>query len=80
MQYVVKLGFGEQRTQAFAWFEEHGYEVAPYLKEKDIPLHLSSVVVDYKMVFGVSVTCLAAFAGSGGKAIDWATWRSKMEQ
>ena len=80
MQYVVNLGFGEQRAQAFAWFEEHGYEVASYLKKKDIPLQLSSVVVDYKMVFGASVTCLAAFAGGGGKAIDWTTWRSKMEQ
>ena len=78
MQYVVKFQGEEEEKEAYAWLEDHGYKVSSYLKDGSYPL--GSVVIDWGVVFGASVTCLAAGAQGGTPIMTWEEWsRAKKE-
>lgn len=80
MQYLVRLGFGERREKAFAWLESHGYKVSACLKEKNIPIYYSCVMIDWGIVFGASVSSLVAYSCKGGHIMEWEEWQGAKKE
>ncbi|MBQ8427990.1 MAG: hypothetical protein IJX18_01905 [Clostridia bacterium] len=75
MQYLVSVGKGKEREEAFSWLEEHGYEVSSRLKDGSYPY--SVVVIDYGVVFGGSVSIFAIKTSHGEKVMSWAQWKEE---
>lgn len=69
MQYLVDIGFGEERKSRLLWLKEHGYEGR---LDEDYPY--GTIFVDYGYFFGGNVTCFAASAMTGTPRLTWEKW------
>lgn len=78
MQYLVEVGFGEERRNAFEWLEAHGYEKARSLSVEEY--EYSVIVVADGCFFGGNVTCFAASAAVGIRPISWEDWRKTVKK
>ena len=69
MQYLVSVGYGEEREERLGWLCEHGYQGS-----LDASYPYGVVVVDYARFFGGNVTCFAAYCSTGRRVLDWNEW------
>ncbi len=69
MQYLVSVGYGEEREERLEWLREHGYQGS-----LGISYPYSVVVVDYARFFGGNVTCFAAHCSTGRRVLEWNEW------
>ena len=70
MQYLVNVGYGEERDETIKWFQANGY--TGHLPD-DYPHGV--IVVEDERFFGGNVTCFAASVSCGKKPISWEDWR-----
>ena len=69
MQYLVRVGGGQERLERFAWLEEQGIQNVHKLD--DVNYRYDVVVVEEKRFFGGNVTCFACAGSCGQKVIGW---------
>ena len=72
MQYLVNVGYGEERAEKIKWLQANGTvgqlpEGYPY----------GVIVIEDGRFFGGNVTCFAASAACGKKPISWEEWRRR---
>lgn len=78
MQYIVRFSSKQERRRAFMWLKEHGYELSQSLFEKKYPY--SDVIIDWKIVFKASISCLAAGRSNGMPLMTWTEWLKEKEE
>lgn len=71
-QYVVRIGVGEEKSEKFLWLQNHGYKNIQGLTAENYNFPI--IVVEGREFFGTNVTCMAASAMRGRKAISWDDW------
>ena len=75
MQYLVRIGFGEDRERRVEWLLENGYQ-----GNIDASYPYSVIIVDYERFFGGNVTCFAASCSKGKRILNWEDWLSMKEK
>ena len=75
MQYLVNVGYSEEREEKIKWLQANGY--TEHLPE-DYPYGV--IVVEDGRFFGGNVTCFAASVSRGKKPISWEEWRWRINR
>ena len=75
MQYLVNVGYGEEREEKIKWLQENGYEGNI---EKEYPYGV--IIIRYNDFFGGNVTCFAVHTSRGNKVISWEEWKSRINK
>ena len=73
MQYLVNIGYGEEREEKIKWLQMNGYRGN---LPKDYPYGV--IVVEDGRFFGGNVTCFAASVSRDKKPISWEEWKSRI--
>ena len=75
MQYLVNVGYGEEREEKIKWLQANGYTGN---LPKDYPYGV--IVVEGGCFFGGNVTCFAASVSCGKKPISWEDWKCRINK
>lgn len=73
-QYYVSVHGQEQRQQAIAWLEKHGYQNVQNLTTANYSFPV--FVIEGNKFFGANTTCMAALATKGVRPISWQAWQT----
>jgi hypothetical protein len=65
-EFLVNIGYGEERKNRVEWLKEHGYEGAISEDYK-----YSVIFIKYNYFYAGNVTCFAAMTSQGKKVISW---------
>ena len=65
-EFLVDVGYGEERKNRVAWLKEHGYEGAV-----NEDYNYSVIFIKYNYFYAGNVTCFAAMTSQGKKVISW---------
>jgi len=75
MQYLVKVGYNQNRERKIKWLQSKGYTGS---LPKDYPYGV--IFVEGGHFFGGNVTCFAASVACGKKPLSWEEWKRRISE